>query len=294
MRARQLEVFTAVMRAGTITGAARLLHTSQPALSQILIHTEDELGFKLFHREKGRLHPTPEALELYPEAERLFAGLEGMRRKTADLRLGRTGLVRIAAGAPAGVALLPQALAAYRAQYPEVLLRTYVAPLASMIEMLRSGDAALAVAFDSDLPPDIEVESIGKITFRCLLPEAHPLCASEAVSFVDLQGEQVISYRSRTRPYDELEAAAQRAGASFTPDIEIDTSLPAAAFVREGLGVAVVDELISRAMFPGVEQRPLMDSPHLPVSLLTLRNTALSRAETAMWECIRKTASECL
>ncbi len=294
MRARQLEVFTAVMRAGTITGAARLLHTSQPALSQILIHTEDELGFKLFHREKGRLQPTPEALELYPEAERLFAGLEGIRRKTADLRLGRTGLVRIAAGAPVGIALLPQALAAYRAQYPEVLLRTYVAPLASMIDMLRSGDAALAVAFDSDLPPDIEVEAIGTVTFRCLLPEGHRLCASAAVSFVDLQDEQVISYRSRTRPYDELAAAAEREGASFTPDIEIDTSLPAAAFVRAGLGVAVVDELLSRAMFPGVQQRPLMDSPQLPVSLLTLRNTPLSRAEKAMWECTRKIAMEFL
>ena len=294
MRARQLEVFTAVMRAGTITGAARLLHTSQPALSQILIHTEDELGFKLFHREKGRLHPTPEALELYPEAERLFAGLEGIRRKTADLRLGRTGLVRIAAGAPVGIALLPQALATYRAKYPEVLLRTYVAPLASMIDMLRSGDVALAVAFDSDLPPDIEVEAIGKVTFRCLLPEGHRLCASAAVSFVDLQDEQVISYRSRTRPYDELAAAAEREGASFTPDIEIDTSLPAAAFVRAGLGVAVVDELLSRAMFPGVQQRPLMDSPQLPVSLLTLRNTPLSRAEKAMWECTRKTALEFL
>lgn len=294
MRARQLEVFTAVMRAGTVTGASRLLHISQPALSQILIHTEDELGFQLFHREKGRLHPTPEALELYPEAERLFAGLEGMRRKTADLRLGRTGLVRIAAGAPASMSLLPQALAAYRAQYPEIVLRTYVAPLASMIEMLRSGDAALALALDDALPPDIAVERVGETSFRCLMPETHPLSAATAVSFADLQNETVISYRSRTRPYDELAAAARRGGTDFAPDIEIDSSLPAVAFVGAGLGVAVVDALLPWAMIPGIQQRPLIDSPHLPVSLLTLRNAALSRAEEAMGECIRKTAPEYL
>ena len=47
MRARQLEVFIAVMRAGTVTAAARMLNISQPALSQILLHTEDELGFEL-------------------------------------------------------------------------------------------------------------------------------------------------------------------------------------------------------------------------------------------------------
>ena len=55
------------MRAGSVTGAARMLNTSQPALSQILRHLEDELGFLLFVREKGRLKPTPEALELFPQ-----------------------------------------------------------------------------------------------------------------------------------------------------------------------------------------------------------------------------------
>lgn len=66
MRPRQLEIFTAVMRAGTVTGAARLLNISQPALSQTLMHAEDELGFALFERVKGRLRPTPEAVELSP------------------------------------------------------------------------------------------------------------------------------------------------------------------------------------------------------------------------------------
>ncbi|TMV52617.1 LysR family transcriptional regulator, partial [Thioclava sp. BHET1] len=145
MRARQLEVFTAVMRAGTVTGAARMLNISQPALSQILIHAEDELGFKLFSREKGRLHPTPEALELYPEAERIFGSLEGLRRKTDDLRLGRAGLVRIGASAPPAMALLPRVLTAFRAAHPDIVLRSHVAPIASLVALLRAGDAALAL-----------------------------------------------------------------------------------------------------------------------------------------------------
>ena len=44
MRARQIEVFRMVMRQGTLTSAAEALNVSQPALSQILLHTEDELG----------------------------------------------------------------------------------------------------------------------------------------------------------------------------------------------------------------------------------------------------------
>jgi DNA-binding transcriptional LysR family regulator len=289
MRARQLEVFTAVMRAGTVTGAARLLNISQPALSQILIHAEDELGFRLFDREKGRLYPTPEALELYPEAERLFAGLEGLRRKTSDLRLGRAGLVRIAASPPPAMSLLPRALTAYRARHPDILLRTHVAPIATMVEMLRAGDAAMALALDDALPPDIKVERIGETSFCCLLPEAHPLSGAATLSFADLEGETVISYRTQTRPHDELEAAARRSGTAFAPRIEIDSSLSAAGFVRAGLGVAVVDALLPWTFFPGITPRPLAEGPDLPLSLLTLRDKALSRAEEAMRAQIRAT-----
>ncbi|QOZ52491.1 LysR family transcriptional regulator [Bradyrhizobium sp. CCBAU 53338] len=80
MRARQLEVFRTIMQCGTLTEAARILNASQPALSQVLLNTEDVLGFKLFERVKDRLVPTPEAEELYPEADRIFGELENLRR----------------------------------------------------------------------------------------------------------------------------------------------------------------------------------------------------------------------
>ena len=98
MRARQIEVFRMVMRCGTLTSAAEALNVSQPALSQILLHTEDELGFKLFQRVKGRLIPTPEAEDLYPEVERLFGDLEALRGRARDLRHGKAGIVRLEIG----------------------------------------------------------------------------------------------------------------------------------------------------------------------------------------------------
>lgn len=292
MRARQLEVFTAVMRAGTVTGAARLLNISQPALSQILIHAEDELGFALFDREKGRLHPTPEARELYPEAERLFDGLEGLRRKTSDLRLGRAGLVRIAASPPPAMALLPQALASFRSQHPDIILRTHVAPIASMVALLRAGDAALALALDDDLPPDIAAERLAETSFCCLMPQAHPLAARPVLSFADLAGQQIISYRSLTRPHEELQAAARADGVGFQPDIEIDSSIAAAGFVQAGLGIAVVDALLPWAQYPGLVMVELADAPRLPLSLLTLKDKALSRAEEILSGHIRTCCTE--
>ncbi|KEP71300.1 transcriptional regulator [Thioclava dalianensis] len=287
MRARQLEVFTAVMRAGTVTEAARMLNISQPALSQVLRHTEDDLGFALFEREKGRLRPTPEAQELFPEAERIFGELEGLRRKTADLRLGRAGLVRVASSTPPAMSLLPQALATFRARHPDIAVRSGVAPLAALLVMLREGDASLVLGLSDRFPPDIDLEILGYTGFCCLMPKDHPLSRKDQVTMEQLEGEQLISYRSATRPWEKLDRAWRRAGLQFAPELEIDSSISAVGFVQAGLGVAVVDALLPWDQFDGLVNRPLAHGPTLPLSLLTLKGKTLSRAEELMRAQIR-------
>ncbi|WP_296741195.1 LysR substrate-binding domain-containing protein [Mesorhizobium sp.] len=294
MRARQIEVFSTVMRTGTITAAARLLNISQPALSQMLLHTESELGFALFERTKGRLIPTPEALELFPEVERLFSGLEGIRRKTKDLRLGRAGLVRIAASAPPAMSILPIAFRDFHCKHPEIVLRSHMAPIQSIIDMLREGDACIGLAMDDHLPPDISVEPLGKVGFVCLLPERHRLTELTAVPFQELVPEPLISYRANTRPAEELGQAARSHQVELKVQIEIDVSISAVGFVQAGMGVALVDALLPWHQFSGVTTRPIEASPGLPASLLTLPARPLSVAEELMKEQIRTAAAQVL
>jgi DNA-binding transcriptional LysR family regulator len=60
MRLRHIEVFHAVMSAGTVSGAAQVLHISQPAVTKVLQHAEAQLGISLFERTKGQaLCPRP-------------------------------------------------------------------------------------------------------------------------------------------------------------------------------------------------------------------------------------------
>ncbi|MFC3321460.1 LysR substrate-binding domain-containing protein [Mesorhizobium cantuariense] len=294
MRARQLEVFIAVMRAGTVTAAARMLNISQPALSQILLHAEDELGFTLFERVKGRLRPTPEALEIFPDAERLSAGLEGLRRKTTDLRLGRAGLVRVAASPPPAMAILPRAFTKFRAQHPNILLRSHSAPIAAIVDMLRAGDASVGVAMDDRLPPDIEAEVIGSVGFSCLLPTGHALAEKTELTLADLAGEELISYRGNTRPADELAHAARAQGVTLSPSLEIDVSISAVGFVQAGLGIALVDALLPWRQFAGLAIRPLAAGPEFPIALLTSRARGLSRADEMMRDEIRAACSTVL
>jgi DNA-binding transcriptional LysR family regulator len=86
MRLRHIEIFQAIRQTGTVSGAAQLLHVSQPAVSKVLQHAEQQLGFPLFLRVRGKLQATPEALELEREVDKVSESLQGVRRLAQSLR----------------------------------------------------------------------------------------------------------------------------------------------------------------------------------------------------------------
>ncbi len=287
MQARQLEVFCMLMRNGTVTGAAAMLNISQPALSQILLHAEDQLGFKLFNRVRGKLIPTREAEELYPECERIFSELSALRRRTTDMRFGRTGLIRVAASAPPAMSIVPRALLSFRASHPDIVVRSLIAPLVNIVDMIRDGDAPLGLVMNNKPRTGIDVETLGHTDLVCIVPERHPLAERAQIAFADLQNETLISYRAGTLPGRLLVAAAAAEKQIFNPAIEIDISITALPFVRDGFGVAIVDGLLPWQQFPGLVRRPLQQKISVPIALLTSRDRPLTGSHLAMRDDLR-------
>ena len=76
MRLRHIEIFQAIRQTGSVSAAAQLLHVSQPAVTKVLQHAELQLGFPLFLRVRGKLQPTPEALALESEVEKVTESLQ--------------------------------------------------------------------------------------------------------------------------------------------------------------------------------------------------------------------------
>ena len=269
MNARQIEAFRAIMRCGTLTGAAQAMDVSQPALSQLLLHAEDQLGFKLFQRLRGRLVPTLEAEQLLPEAERLHQDIEGFRRFAVDLKRGKAGSVRLAASAPAALSFVPRALEAFRRSSPEVRLLSYVVPLSVLTEMLSRGEADIGIAMSDRQRPDIRSETVGRTEIVCVLPSGHALSRRRSITFADLRGETLVSYRAESLPGDLLGRALAQEGVRFQPQIEIDVSVIALAFVQQGIGIALVDGLLPWDGFTGLVVRPFRPQVVLPVALMT-------------------------
>ena len=91
MNLRQIEAFRAVMMFGTMTAAARELHTSQPSISRLVTELEERLQFKLFVRGASRLTPTDEGSAFYREVEHSFSGLAYLNQAAHEIRVSGTG-----------------------------------------------------------------------------------------------------------------------------------------------------------------------------------------------------------
>jgi DNA-binding transcriptional LysR family regulator len=113
MDIRDIEIFRAVMQAGSTSKAAVLLDVSQPAVSQAIKRFETSSELRLFDRVRGRLVPTREAQALLVEVDQYFSGLENLRHRVKSLK--RYGVQRLAVACyPAlGTGFMARAIAAF-------------------------------------------------------------------------------------------------------------------------------------------------------------------------------------
>ncbi|MCW4446562.1 LysR substrate-binding domain-containing protein [Vibrio splendidus] len=173
MNLRQLEVFYAIMQTGTVSGAARNLHVSQPNVTRILAHTEQQLGFGLFERVKGRLVPTVEAKTLLPEVEKVYQQLGQFRSLTNKVKQGHQHL-RIGAPPILATKLLTPVIAQMsREQYSskqELSFELLTANRDELCAGLLKHELDIAIAFGDETPPAILSETLLTESLKALVP----------------------------------------------------------------------------------------------------------------------------
>ena len=127
MNLHHLAIFHGVARAGSVNAAARLLHTSQPAISRELRTLEERLGMPLFDRLPRGMRLTEAGQMLLGFAERIFGLDEAAERAMRELADLEGGQLAIGASNTIGTYLLPAALAAFHGRHPKVNLQLEVA-----------------------------------------------------------------------------------------------------------------------------------------------------------------------
>lgn len=277
MNARQVEIFHAVMRCGTVTDAARHLGISQPAVSKAIALAEADLRIKLFRRIKGRLLPTLEAESLLSDADHVIRSLDRLQRFAGDLREGKAGLLRVAASSSLAVSVVPAALARFHRDKPGVKTISHLLPAEQVANMVSTNQVDLGVTLSPVHAPATRVRNAAATEMVCALPEGHPLAALDVVGPADLQGEPLVSYNSRTFFGRILDEAFEKEGVVRRVAVEVAMALTAASLVRAGAGVAILDGFLPAAGHSGIAWRPFRPRIVLPVNLLSSESRPLSR-----------------
>jgi len=112
--------FLAVVREGSLSGAARAIRLTQPTIGRHVDTLEAALGAPLFTRSQSGLRPTPVAAALIPHVEAMASAAGALRRAASGEALGERGAVRITAPEIMGVEVVPPALASFRDAHPDI------------------------------------------------------------------------------------------------------------------------------------------------------------------------------
>ena len=158
------------MITGSVTGAARMLNVSQPAVTAVLKHCESRIGFKLFDRIGGRLKPTKEADALFPNVAAIFGRFEALDAMVQDIAGGRLGSLSIAGAFPIANGLLAKAVATFMLDHPgvRVMLQSLSSP--QVIGALTNRDVELGVVHVPVTNVGIETEVLTSWSIGCAVP----------------------------------------------------------------------------------------------------------------------------
>jgi len=298
LNVRHLAVFRAVMQMGTVSGAARMLNVSQPAVTKSLQLLEADLRVTLFERIKGRLHPTPDSEVLIEEIERLFGSLQSVEQAAEEVRHGRKGHVKIAAVGNLASSLVATAVAKFAQTRPGVRIDIQALSTRRVAEEVSNNQVDLGLL---DVPfADGYFESIPlcRSQVACIMARDHRLARKSFVTPSDLLGCRIISFSNDTMTGMMLQQAFRRENLHYPLAIVTNQTLTACELARRGAGVALVDPFpllpsvpddIAVVPFkPSVEFHPtIICPPSRPVS--SAADEFINQLRDTMDELIRST-----
>ena len=272
---RELEIFRALMSAGSAAKAAVLMDITQPAVSQSLKKLEAAAGFALFNRLRGRLHPTPEAHALLVEVERSFAGLGSIEHRMRSLRRFGVNTLSLASYPAFGLGFIPRALARLLGpdlqndERPQVSLQ--VLSSREVGERVLAGRADFGLMADEFPTIGLEHSTFASLKGVAVLPPGHPLARAAVLQPSQLAHEPFLALN----PEDASRRRLERILAEHGVQLNVVAEMPYAANVCEmamnGLGIGVVNPITALDYGrKGLSIRPLaVDVPFVCLLVMT-------------------------
>ena len=237
-----LETFLAVVQTGSFSAAAKVVHRTQPAMSQIIRKLEEEIGEALFDRSSRDGTVTDAGRLLHEYAQKMLNLRREARASLEELRQFQRGTLVIGANEFTSLYLL-QVLEEFRRFCPMIKIAVQRCLASSIPDQVLDHTVELGIL--SFHPENSLLQTI--VVFRdhlaFVVPPGHPLAKAASVSIRQLGAESFVAHNVVSPYRMKVLEAFKRHKTPLNIGVEMPTIEAIKRFVVAGNGVALVPEI---------------------------------------------------
>lgn len=277
-----LRAFLALAEERSFTRAAARCHKSQSAFSSRIRTLEETLGARLFDRTTRNVELTVEGELFYESSRRLYSEFSDIVKNFSDYAARRKGRVSIAALPSVCASWLPSVFGSFREENPGIDLSLTDTLSENCLELVRTGNADLAVTSAKQNADDLESTILGTEGFFVVHGPQHPLAELKELHVNDLADQSFIHLVTNSSVRQQVDAALHPK--AVRTSLEVRYLATAAAMVAAGMGITVVPGLtLPQFRVRGLSIRPIViPGFERPIHLVRRRGRRLSVAAEAM------------
>ena len=297
MNLYHLRVFLAVAEHEHITRASEQLILSQPAVTKIIQHLEQEIGLKLIERHGRRIAMTHAGRVLQDYAQRIFGLEREMEDALAALQDLEAGEVTLAANATTGIYLLPSIVARFRTHHPRVALHVSILNSHEIVEQTLnwSLDFGLVEADPLTIAPGLHVEPFAHDELVLIVAPGHPWSKETSLRPEALRNSKLLLREEGSGIREVIEHALIAQRVKLAPLLTLQDNEAIKQMVIKGVGAAIVSSFtVQRELAAGdLVQVPIVGIElHPQLSLIRRPDKQFSRAAQAFYALLRSTTQE--
>lgn len=291
---KQLRAFAAVVKTGSVTGAAEMLHVSPPAITQQMRLLHDHANLPLVERSlKGTMLPTSAGRELQTCVERIEAILAECEGAMAAYAGSDRGTVSVGVVSTAKY-FAPQALAAFARSHPGIDLRLTVGNRAEILRAVEHYELDVVVMGRAPEHYEIVSSLIGDHPHVIIAAPDHPLCGRKRLPARALSGETFLVREQGSGTRMLMERYFEKAGVSPNIGMQITSNETIKQAVMAGLGVSFISAHTIGAEIAD-NRLAVLDVAHLPIVrqwfVMRLKERRLIPAAEVLWSFLTEHGS---
>ncbi|PEW01103.1 LysR family transcriptional regulator [Bacillus cereus] len=287
---RQLYYFKEIVKQGSISKAAEVLHIAQPPLSQLLKKLETDLGTTLIHRYRQKWELTETGEILYQYATQMLMQVQDVKQQIQEIEQGIGGTVSIGVSSTCSNMLIDY-VSTFRNQYPHVKINIVTGNSEELLKKLEQREIDIALLLRLGNSEQYEMKVLKKQSTTVIIPTSWAISFSsqhvtiEQIAqfpFIMLGAMEGLSFNETLfKAFDEHQ---------LKPNVIIeckDISM-VVALVSKGLGLSVIPKMDYTSPF--LEHITLLELEQFNFQLepviVKLKDQRISKAAAQFWKIV--------